>query len=215
MNISFKLLDSQSAITNQILQSLRSYLQPIFNETQKSLQQSIPGIIKSALTAEPEYHSLISGQLKYELGVPDADSRIDALFDAWSANVNVSSRTVMVRGSGLVGGFALNLIRSDYSDILSLPQATVTDSVSGSVIPWLQWLLLDGSKILVRNYTVRLGPNPRSRTGNAIMASAEKQNWRMPSEFAGTTNNNWITRAIERLDKNLLDHMQQQLEARI
>lgn len=215
MNVSFKLLDSNSDITNQILQSIRSYLQPIFNDTQKSLQKSIPNIVKTALSAEPEYNSLISGQLKYELGVPDADSRIDALFDAWSAGVSVVSKPITVRGSKLVGGFSLDLIRSDYSDILNLPSATVTDAISGSVIPWLKWLLLDGSKILVRNYVVQLGPNPRSRTGNAIMTSAAKQNWRIPAQFAGTANNNWITRAIERLDKSLLDHIEQQLETRI
>jgi hypothetical protein len=47
------------------------------------------------------------------------------------------------------------------------------------------------------------------------MISSEKQNWRVPSEFAGTVNNNWITRAIDRLDPILLNDIEKELEKHI
>lgn len=215
MNISLKLLDSDSQINTKILESIRNYLQPAFNKTQQSVQRSIPSHVQAALLNEPEYTSLISGQLRAELGVPDAESRVSQIFAAWSNSVVLQSKPLSIRASRLTGGFSLSLIRSDFSDILALPAATVIDDISGSNIPWLRWLLLDGSKILVRNYTVKLGPNPRSRTGAAVMFETEGTNWRVPSQFAGTINNNWVSRALERLDDSILDNLEKELEKHI
>ena len=212
MRLSLQLLDTDSQIRSKILDSIRNYLQPRINKTQRSLQNTIPNMVKNVLMGEPEYNSLLSGLLRSELGVPDADSRIASIFQAWTNSIVIQNTPLKISSRGIVGGFSIDMIRSDFSDILSLSSATITDNISGSIIPWLQWLLLDGSKILIRNYTVQFGPNSRSRTGNAIMVSSEKQNWRVPPEFAGTVNNNWITRAIERLDPALLNEIESTLE---
>jgi hypothetical protein len=215
MKISIKLLDSSSVISAKILGSIISHLQPAFTKTQQALQQILPKIVKEALILEPEYASLLSGQLRSELGVPDADSKIEQIFSAWSNNLVVQNRPLSIKGSGLSGGFSINIIKSDFSDILSLPAAVVVDSTSGSIIPWLQWLLIEGNQILIRDYKLRMGPNSRSRTGNAIMVSSTKDNWRVPPQFAGTINNNWVTRAIDRLDDSILSYIEKELERHI
>lgn len=215
MKIGLKLIDTDSEIRSKILDGIRNYLQPVFDRTRQTLQTVIPNRVKSVLMGEPEYNSLLSGQLRSELGIPDGVSRIEALFSAWANSMSIRSTPLRTSSRGIVGGFSIDMIRSDFSDILSLPLATITDDVSGSVVPWLQWLLLDGSKILIKNYSVQFGPNLRSRTGNAIMISSEKQNWRVPPEFAGTLNNNWITRAIERLDPILINDIEKELERNI
>jgi len=46
------------------------------------------------------------------------------------------------------------------------------------------------------NYEIVIGPNKYSRTGYAIMKPASGS-WSVPSEFAGTITDNWITRAIQ------------------
>lgn len=215
MRIGLQLIDSDSQIRSKILDAIRDYLQPAFDKAQRALQTIIPNKTKAVLMGEPEYNSLLSGQLRSELGVPDAASRIESLFTAWTSSMVIRSTPLRISSRGVTGGFSIDMIRSDFSDILSLSAATITDDISGSVIPWLQWLLLDGSKILIRDYAVQFGPNSRSRTGNAIMISSEKQNWRVPSEFAGTVNNNWITRAIDRLDPILLNDIEKELEKHI
>lgn len=212
MNIQLKLLDTDSQINSKILSAMIAYLQPIFDKVQSATQKILPTYVRQSLMAEPEYISLLSGQLRSELGVPDADSRISRLFDAWSANVNLRKSPLSSRAGRLSGGFSLDIVKSDFSDVLSLPESTVIDDTSGSSIPWLRWLLLEGNKILVRNYTVQMGNNPRSRTGSAVMVSSQKINWRVPAQFAGTINNNWITRAIDRLDDSLLQQIEKELE---
>ena len=69
------------------------------------------------------------------------------------------------------------------------------DSLRGYSLPWLQWLLLDGTKVLIDSHQVVIGPNLRSRTSMAIMRPGS--GWSVPNEFAGTQNNNWLTRAID------------------
>lgn len=212
MKISLSILESNREITNNILNAMQPHFQSVFDKTQISLQKIIPAKFKEALMSEPEYNSLVNGLLKYELGVPDASTRIESIYDAWVSSMNIERKPIFIRGSQLQGGFSINLIKSDFSDIMDLSVSTVTDSISQSIIPWLKWLLLEGGKILVRDYKVRYGPNSRSRTDNAIMVEASGENWRVPAEFAGTVQNNWITRCIAKLDDIMYQSLEQELE---
>lgn len=212
MKFSLKILESNREIANSILTAMQPHFQSVFDKTQISLQKIIPVKFKEALMSEPEYNSLINSLLKYELGVPDASSRIESIYDAWVSSINIERKPIFIRGSQLQGSFSINLIRTDFSDILSLPSATIVDNISSSVVPWLRWLLLDGGKILVRNYRVQYGPNPRSRTDNAIMIESSSENWRVPAEFAGTIQNNWVTRCIAKLDTVMYETLEKELE---
>ncbi|NCA31122.1 MAG: hypothetical protein EBS93_10465 [Chitinophagia bacterium] len=96
------------------------------------------------------------------------------------------------------------VVSIDYADVLSSDDALVIDNLRGYNLPWLEWLLLEGNKIIVRKQQVEFGPNIASRTGNAIMRPSNKS-WRVPSEFAGTITNNWITRAIDNSESQIYD----------
>jgi hypothetical protein len=41
------------------------------------------------------------------------------------------------------------------------------------------------------------------------------KNWRVPAEYAGTVNNNWITRAIENKDENIYYIVEQTIKDNI
>ena len=70
---------------------------------------------------------------------------------------------------------------------------------------------LGGGDILVKDYEIKIGPSKRSRTGNAVMVKSKKD-WRMPSKFVGVAGNNWVYRAISRLDSTIEQMMQSELE---
>lgn len=212
MKISLDIIESNQEIYKRILDAMKPELNRAFAATSRSLQKKISALFKDALLAEPEYNSLLSSTLKYELGIPDAASRIESLFDHWVNNMVITNKPITIKGNGFSGGFSIDMIKTDFSDVIDLPASTVVDDISGSVIPWLQWLLLEGGKILVRQYIVKYGPNQRSRTDNAIMISSSQNNWRVPAAFAGTINDNWITRAISRLDNSMYDLIEKELE---
>lgn len=214
MQLSFKLLNSNSDINKQILTAIKDHLAVVFNKSVNPIQNKIRESIREALIAQPEYASLISGQLKYEFGIP-ASQQVNDIIDLWVKNIVVDYDPPTARTSSVSGGFSLSAIRDDYSDVISSQSAIVIDSKSGAILPWLEWLLLYGGKIIVRNYTVKFGPNPRSRTGMAVMIESSGKNWRVPAQFAGTSSNNWVTRALDQIDDKVLDIIQTEIEKRI
>lgn len=206
MQFSLKLLESDATIKQMILDSIKDHLQTAFYKARLVLAKTIPAEIYKAIVAEPEYQSLLTGKLRYEFGIPESAQKVNDIVNIWANNVVVSVTPITLSGSGLKGGFSIGMIKSNYEDVLTSDSALVFDGLSKAVLPWLEWLLLYGSKIIVKNYTVQVGPNPYSRTGLAIMKPA-KENWRVPPEFAGTQNNNWVTRALDKLDDSRIPNM--------
>lgn len=214
MQLSFNLLSNASDINRQILIAIRDHMSSVFVKAIPSIRDKIKVLIKEALVAQPEYGSLISGQLKYEFGIP-ASQQVNAIIDLWVNNIQVDYNLPVAKSTTITGGFSLSAIEADYSDVISSEAAIVVDSMSGAVLPWLEWLLLYGGKIIVKNYSVKFGPNPRSRTGMAVMVETDGKNWRVPPEFAGTLNNNWVTRALDTIDDKVLDIIQAEIEKHI
>lgn len=210
MKFSLKLLDSDAEIQQKILQKLKNYMTKVFNTATPKISKELKNIVKMAIQRQPEYQPLLSGDLKYQLGI-DNSSKIDNIVNIWSDNLVVESSPVTMVRSSLKGTISFNMIQQDYSDVLSAADASITDKNTGSVVPWLYWLLLGGGDILVENYEIKIGPSPKSRSGNAIMVSSN-QNWRMPAKYVGVADNNWVYRAISSLGSEIENMIQTQLE---
>lgn len=214
INLSLDIVESNSYIRQQILSSLSIEIDKVINKSMNIIQNNTINIINNALKQEPEYESLKSGRLRYEFGIPDSSS-VDIIVDKLSRTVTINRRPIKISNLGLSGGFDVTAIENEtFNGLLQDPSAVVQDNARGYSLPWLEWLLLRGNEIIVRSYDVKLGPNPNSRTGNAIMVESNR-NWRVPAEFVGKNNNNWTTRAIERCENELLKMIQQTIESNI
>jgi hypothetical protein len=214
MKIDLKLLDSEADIKNKILASIKDTISEAFRRSINPLKESISRALYNAITTEPEYQSLLSGKLQYEFGIPESAQKVNEIVKIWTDHVIVEVTPVTLAGYNLKGGFTINMIQDDYSDVLSSSAAQIVDETRSTVLPWLEWLLLNGNKIIVKNYEVQVGPSPYSRTGLAIMKPS-KQNWRVPPEFSGTSSNNWVIRALDKLDNSIPNLIQQEVEKNI
>ena len=201
MKFSLKLLTTDSEMTKGILDAMLPYVNRVIQKAAAGYENKVKQILKESIESQPEYNALRSGKLRYELGIPDP-GMVSSIVDTWVNSVTVKIKSVSVRGNTLVGGFSVYAVQSNYADVLGSSSATITDVNTGSVVPWLEWLLLRGGDILVSNYEVKMGPNPRSRTGGAIMISST-QDYRMPAAYAGTESNNWVYRGIKSIEKDL------------
>lgn len=207
---SLKLIETKTQINQEILRALLpqvdSYFKSVFNKVSTQIQELIISSIKNA----PEYNELISGRLKAEFGLPDSDSRVFSILEFWK-NIQVQYRPVKIKNNtNLSASFSINMIKSDYSDVISLSAATFTTE-KGSELNWLEWLLLFGNKTIIKDYEIQLGANPRSRTGLAVMKGVISGKWSVPAEFSGTINNNWITRSIDSADGKINKLLQDSL----
>jgi hypothetical protein len=195
MKLSFDIIESNGEIQQNILKALLPDCKDYMNNAINIIKKELPSIVFNAISNTPEYLSLISGKLKFEFGISDADIKVTNLLETWSKNIIYNYSPPSITGNRIKSSFSANAIKADFSDVLGSDDAKVQD-IGGYELPWLRWLLLEGNAVLVRKHDVLLGPNTRSRTGFAIMTNSNKD-WSVPSEFAGTQSDNWITRAIE------------------
>lgn len=203
---SFDLLESDKQIANiinqELVQELNSRLKPLYKEASSYIRQVVLNSIKS----QPEYISLLSGSLKYEFGLPDSSSRLNAILSTIDQSLFVEYRPARINGQNINGGFFIGMVNSDFNDILSLGASTLVTE-NGSILEWLKWLLLEGDKIIIGGYDFKIGNFKNSRTGGGIMSPSFSGSWRVPPEFAGTAENNWITRAIENTEDTIENYL--------
>ena len=153
--------------------------------------------VREALVDTTEYQSILQGKLRAQLGIPDPNTRIITISDTWVNNISVKVKT----GTSPLLLIDIGLIRTDYGDVLSLPQATYTyrSKHGQGEIPWLKWLLLEGDKRIITKY--EFSSNPRgSRTGMGIMVRKSRGSWQVPPEFSGTSVDNFATRALGNIE---------------
>jgi len=214
MKITVSLLESDAVIRQQIFQSLKKDLDIVMAKSRPGILDKIKIALAQALKQEPEYESLAHGDLRLQFGIPDPTA-VDQVVQKLAESTNIDMIPIAISSLGLKGGFKLTALKADdMGGVVSDNSAIVTDNERGYSLPWLEWLLYKGNEIIVRKFDVELGPNPNSRTGMAVMVGSNN-NWRVPPAFVGTITNNWTTRAIDRIEKQVGDIIQKTIENNI
>jgi hypothetical protein len=209
LSLQFKLLDNQKEISKKILEALLPLAQEYFERVTDNLSNNIADIIISYIKNEPEYESLLNGTLKYEFGIPDAGPRIEFILSHIKSSGVTKIQNPIIRGNRIVASYQVQLIKSDFENLLAVGSSSFTTE-KGQQLDWLRWLLIEGDTIIITGYEFEFGPNIGSRTGMGIMKMGNS--WRVPPEFAGNVNNNWITRginsAVPEIDQYLMKAME-------
>jgi hypothetical protein len=210
MKFSLRLLETNDQIAKLIMDELKIIKEKAISKALPTISSQIKILVSESLRNQPEYSSLMTGTLKAELGIAEATS-INSVIDALIETLSVQRNAITVTNKGLSGGFVLTMMKSDdMNGVIYTDQASVRDA-SGYSLPWLEWLLLKGNEILVKNYEVSYFPSPYSRSGMAIMIPSSNS-WRVPPQFAGTENDNWTTRAINSVEDSVYKIIQDNIE---
>ena len=112
------------------------------------------------------------------------------------------------------GTLTIKLVTNDYKNILPIgTYDSINSAGEVTTIPWLQWLLLDGNVTIV-NY--KFGTQPQdvidrySRTKKGLMFKRLGGRWTMPPQFAGTVNDNFLTRAVSSVRTQIQQEIEQE-----
>ncbi len=215
MYISLKTDENQ--ITLGIKNVLRSSINSALHLAAMDVRQGLMSMIDGLFTSSPEYQSLLGGDLQAEFGLADASAALDSIKNALQASVNVSVVPVATIGTTLRGGLNINMIRSTFEDLLSLPEASYQGN--NFEVPWLDWLLMQGDRIIVAGYhiTYNLSDAQQRNSMSGVAIMEKGGGWRVPPRFAGTPENNWITRtfAVEKIQKYIDNLVQQSIFRRL
>ena len=201
VQISISLPNFNSEFDANIHKDIRATLSKSINQVINNIKLRIQQKTKTALVGSPEYQSIFGGKLQAELGIPSPGS-IDVIIDRWVAGITIK---YLPTSKGRFGTLSIGMIEADYSDVLTLNEASYsyTSGRTGGVIDWLRWLLLEGNNVIVRNYDFAPTITRGSRTRLGIMVNRQGGVWRVPPEFAGTQSDNFVLRALQEIDKEI------------
>ena len=202
MRFGVSILESIGSITGQVVKGFAKQIGQLFNKAQPKIQRELRSKLASAIRSQPEYGSLKSGELRYELGISDT-SVIDNLVDRFVESIYVTTNIVNTSNTNIDAQLIFSIIANDDLDnILSSSDANyITEK--GENIPWLNWLLLRGAEPIILTHRILIKPRASSRTGQAIMIPTKSGSWRIPARYIGTIDNNWITRAISSIEDDI------------
>ena len=196
LSLKLKLVESQSDISKKILDAIKAEINKIMISVVLVLQQNIKKSLEDKIKNSRTWQSLEEGKLRAEFGLPDDIApRLGEILEIWLRQIDVDYKTV-TGTTTLKGGITVGLLETDWNQVLSSDAAIIVTKY-GTVLPWLEWLLIYGDKTIIQDYVVIMKPTPQSRSGMAIMAQQVGGQWRVPPEFSGTPDNNFITEILE------------------
>ena len=198
MRFSLKILESDKQIAALVSNALSKHLSKALLIAGSRIQADIRRVFREAVTSSHEYASLTGGDLRGHIGVPNASSRMAEIISVWIKSILVTVDAPRSIGGSIKGGLKISIIKDWQLALTSSAASFVTEK--GQTIPWLEWLLLAGDSKFIVDYDVELNlssaQQARSRTGIGIMVTRNGARWGVPTEFAGTASDNFVTRAI-------------------
>lgn len=192
MSFSIKITDSIDTISNNINSVIAEYINKLLTSKQNTLLSSSRNLVYNWISSQPEILSLKSSDplsLVGLFGIPKGSN--DIANTIVSSIVNSINIKFVPYTKNLKGGLELNFQPANFSNLLSLPEGHT--KIENGDLHWLDWLLKRGDQIIIVNYqynpSTGLG---RSGLGNMIAGGS----FRIPPQFSGTEDNNFITRAL-------------------
>ena len=193
-----RILESNAQIQKMIEQGLRKDAHKMISQSISRIKSRITPIIRTALSTCPEIQSLSGGKLAADFGLTDDPS--GQIVSAIVASLNVRPRKGNARE---IGGVIVELQPTSFSNLLGLSSAE--QEIDGGSIPWLSWLLTQGDTIILAGYGVEYGDYGRS--GQARMNRSFAP-FKVDSSYSGTAENNFITRAIDKVSSQIRSAIQ-------
>ena len=193
-----KIIETNAEIQRMIERGLKKDAQKMLSQSISRIKSRITPIIRTALMTCPEIQSLSGGKLAADFGLTSDPS--DQIVSAIMSSLNVRPRKGNAKD---LGGIVVELQPTSFANLLGLNVAE--QEIDGGSIPWLYWLLTQGDTILIAGYGVEYGSH--GRTGQARM-NKKFAPFKVDSSFSGTEQNNFITRAINKVSSQIRSAIQ-------
>jgi len=200
MSITIKLLDSIRSVESKVNKALAEQANSLMGRNNAKTKKDIYAFVERCITEQPEIDSLKAGgqgSLAAQFGIPVgqessvADSIVAAIVAATRVNISRFNRN-------LQGKIDISFQPADFSNLFSSHVGSVHTEL-GVKLDWLRWLLQEGNRVIIVGY--EYVSNSRGRSRGGVMKTGES--WRVPTQFAGTLEDNFITRAFSSRENEL------------
>jgi hypothetical protein len=198
-----KLLETDALISYRITAGIAKAMNSKLVGGRERLRSEIINLVGIWIRSQPE---MVSIGLSYNdpeslaghFGLPYGSGRraVEAIVSSIQTSTIVEIRKI---DDKLRGGITIKVQPTNYVNLLMAPEGHVRTRKGGD-LHWMHWLLEKGNTTIIVNYSYSPeGGSGRSRVGIMKKGGA----WRVPPEFAGSSEDNFITRAFEGKERDL------------
>jgi hypothetical protein len=195
ITINMNLRNSSKNIENKMSELLAEMVNRRIRSKQRLIVRDIRVLIYEWVASQPEIIDIragVEGELAPNFGIPEGEEQDIAnkicLAAASSFSVNIKN----LNSKTLIGNVNLRFGNRSFRDLLELPEGVVLTE-NGQNLHWMNWLLFAGNESIVVGYNF-LAKEGKGRSGGGIMRKGNI--WRVPPAFAGTQDDNFLTRAM-------------------
>ncbi len=199
MTISVKLLDSYDTIKSKINKAFVDELNNKIIRSQSKALSVARQKVSLWVAEQPEVQSISrGGDLAGHFGLRAGTST--GIATSIIEGVALATTFKFKKFDSNFKGYAeLNFQPSHFANLLALPQSFVTTE-KGTQLHWLDWLLTQGNRAIIVGYEYI----PDTGKGRAGLGSMHLGGmWRVPPEYAGHRDDNFITRAFKNKQKDV------------
>ena len=194
MMLTIKLLDSEKEIEDKIKAAFSEEINNVIQKNIKTLLEQSKNLVVQWISSQPELLSLSAktvGSLKGQFGIRDGQD-LSATIDIVNAvKESVSIKFIKYNKKLTSGGLEINFQPSNFTNLLGLQSGHVI--YEGGDLHWLSWLLTEGNRAIIIGYYY----DPETGVGRSGLGTmSEGGFFRVPPEFSGTRQNNFVTRAL-------------------
>ena len=201
--VTLKLIESNSEIISNINIGIADYVNKLFKKKANRIQRGIAKLVPAWVLEQPEIGSLTEegtpGSLNSQFGFYSGTSAmiISAVTQAVKESTSVRIDPV---DKNLNGGIFIEIQPENFGNLLSLSEGFIRTGQAN--LHWLDWLLTQGDRTIVANYLYQPASG-KGRSGGGTMALGGS--WRVPPQYSGRVDDNFITRALNGREKQILD----------
>jgi len=191
------------AASKEIYKAVQSKLLLITNKSKPEISK----LILQSLNDSDTTKSLLSGKLRDDFGLFGNVATVTINNIAKHISENIELSIAKSKKSGVMLSITVEVMPGDFKKILSVAGATYNSK--GGPVDWLEWLITRGTQVVVGDYW--LFPHAKGFTrsgGSSIMAEIKtmpRDPFRVDPNYAGTIDDNFITRAIQAKADEILD----------
>ena len=189
---------SPSEFKKMVMQAIADHINSIAIKIAADVTKTIKPLVYDAVHDCHEMQALRSSDLRAAMGLnpPQARDVSKQIAESVSSSLIVESGKVTPKNLSTM--ISIYVQPAGLDNVLSVGGSTVNyTSTEGKqvTIPWLDWLLTEGDRILVSGFSLELGQG-LGRSWGGRMIEAPTGSWRIEPQYAGTLTDNFVTRAL-------------------
>ena len=202
MDLYYSLSIDKNELRTQIAKEIRDKVNRALLYSRSNIQFLVRREVEKELKAGDEYLAMLpGGELYGQIGLVDIEDTLDGVIEATSKQVKVQTNFVKLVGDQVNASIWV-IVDLQYAKLYAIGEAKFVSPEGGYDVDWLKWLLESGTSAVVLEYDYFENDRTRnsrwSRTGTGFMREREGKSWGFYEPYAGTQDDNWITRAINR-----------------